>query len=205
MANWSIYRLSSYPGSHGPLSFLHHSMLHHRFFRTAALLWAAGTANVAAASLRAALAAADTKEDDEKEGSDDDEQHCQPMVNNEFDFFVRVSRGVSSSINRAVVHPVVPPHHLIDHQVCLILDGDPALPVFWSQCRLAASSLLDHRAHCSLTIWTVIRWVLSELKCRLVRCGVILQHRVLAEGLVPPGDQNILEVCRGRVVTTEDH
>lgn len=45
------------------------------FFRAAALLWAAGTANVAAASLRAALAAADTEEQDEKEGSDDYEQH----------------------------------------------------------------------------------------------------------------------------------
>lgn len=49
------------------------------FFRTAALLWAAGTANIAAASLRAALAAADTEEEDEEEGSDDDEQHCQPV------------------------------------------------------------------------------------------------------------------------------
>lgn len=33
------------------------------FFRTAALLWAAWTANVAAAALRTALAAADTTED----------------------------------------------------------------------------------------------------------------------------------------------
>lgn len=46
------------------------------FFRTAALLWAAGTANIAAASLRTALAAADTEEEHQKEGSDDDEQHC---------------------------------------------------------------------------------------------------------------------------------
>lgn len=45
------------------------------FLRAAALLWAAGTANIAAAFLRAALAAADTEEDDEEEGTDDDEQH----------------------------------------------------------------------------------------------------------------------------------
>lgn len=45
------------------------------FFRTAALLWAAGTANIAAAFLRAALAAADAEEEDQEEGSDDDEQH----------------------------------------------------------------------------------------------------------------------------------
>lgn len=94
------------------------------------MLRAAGTANVAAAFLRAALAAADTEEDDEKEGSDDNEQHRQPMVNNEFDFFVRVSRSVSSSINSAEIHSIVPPHHLTDHQVCLVLDGDLALTVF---------------------------------------------------------------------------
>lgn len=49
------------------------------FFRTAALLWAAGTSDIATASLRAALAAADTEEHDEEEGPNDDEQHCQPV------------------------------------------------------------------------------------------------------------------------------
>lgn len=161
MAHRSIQRLSSHPGCHGPLSLLHHTMLHHRFFRTAALLWAAGTANVAAASLRATLAAADTEEHDKKEGTDDDEQHCQPMVDDEFDFFVRVSRRVSRSINSTKVNSVVPPHHLIDHQVCLVLDSDPALSVFCSQYRLAASSLLDYSSNSPLTVWTVIRWVLS--------------------------------------------
>lgn len=39
-------------------------------------------------------------------------------INDEFDFFVRVSWGVSCSIDGAEVHPVVPPHHLTDHQVC---------------------------------------------------------------------------------------
>lgn len=34
---------------------------------------------------------------------------------------------------------------------------------------------------------------------------VVLQNRVLAEGLEPPGDQNILEVCRGGEVTAENH
>lgn len=40
-------------------------------------------------------------------------------INDEFDFFVRVSRGVSGSVDRAEVDPVVPPHHLSDHQVGL--------------------------------------------------------------------------------------
>lgn len=35
-------------------------------------------------------------------------------------------------------------------------------------------------------------------------CGVVLQNRVLAKGLEPPGDQNILEVCRGGEVTPEN-
>lgn len=161
MAHRSIHRLSSHPGSHSPLSLLHHAMLHHRFFRTAALLWAAGTANVAAASLRAALAAADAEENDQEEGTDDDEQHCQPMVDNEFDFFVSISSRVSRSINSTKVNSVVPPHHLIDHQVCPVLDGDLALSVFCSQYRLIASSFLGYSSNCSLTVWTVIRWVLS--------------------------------------------
>lgn len=156
MAHWSVNWLSSNPRSHGPLSLLHHTMLHDRLFRAAALLRTAGTANVAAAHMRAALAAADTDEENKKEGSDNDEQHCQPVVNNEFDFFVRVSSCVSSSIHRAEVHSIVPPHHLCDHQVGTVLDGDPALAVFWSQCWLIASFLLDHCAHCTLPIWTVV-------------------------------------------------
>lgn len=51
-----------------------------------------------------------------------------------------------------------------------VLDGDPALAVVYSQCRLVASSLLDHCAHCPLPIGTVIGWVLSQLQSRLVRC-----------------------------------
>lgn len=53
---------------------------------------------------------------------------------------------------------------------------------------------------------------LFSLLCSVLLCGlsfltrgVVLQHRVLAEGLEPPGDQNILDVCRGAVVTAEDH
>lgn len=163
MTHWAIDWLSSCPGCHGPLSFLHHSMLHHSFFRTAAFLWAARTSNIAAASLGAALAAADTKEEDKEERPNNDEQHCQPVVNNKFHFFVRVSRGVSRSINSTKVDPVVPPHHLIDHQVCLILDGDLALTVLGSKYRLIASSLLNHSAHCPLTVWAVIRRVLAQL------------------------------------------
>lgn len=40
--------------------------------------------------------------------------------------------------------------------------------------------------------------------CRLT-CGVVLQHRVLAEGLVSPGDRNFLEVGRRWKVTAQDH
>lgn len=29
VAHWVIYRLAPHPWSHGPLSFLHHTMLHH--------------------------------------------------------------------------------------------------------------------------------------------------------------------------------
>lgn len=36
-------------------------------------------------------------------------------------------------------------------------------------------------------------------------CGIILQHWVFTEGLVPPGDQNILRVGRSCVVTAQDH
>lgn len=49
------------------------------FFWTAALLGAAGTADIATAFLRATLAAADAEEEDEEEDSDDYEQHCQPV------------------------------------------------------------------------------------------------------------------------------
>ena len=38
-------------------------------------------------------------------------------INDEFDFFVGVSGGVSGSIDGAEVNAVVPPHHLSDHQV----------------------------------------------------------------------------------------
>lgn len=205
MAYWSIDRLSSDPGSHRPLGLLYHAMLHDSFLRTAALLRTAGTADVAAAHLRAALTAADTEEEDEEESTDDDGQHCQPVVNNEFDFFVVVSSCVSSSLNIAEINSIIPPHHLSDHQVCTVLDGDPSISVLCSQRRLAVSSLLDDNSYSSLSIGTVIGWVLSQRQCRLVGCGVVLQHGVLAEGLEPPSDQDILQVCRGGEITSEGH
>jgi len=42
-----------------------------------------------------------------------------------------------------------------------------------------------------------------SLSQAVVTCGVVLQYGVLAEALEPPGDQDILEVCRGGVVTAE--
>lgn len=56
---------------------------------------------------------------------------------------------------------------------------------------------------CIFAFWCNIS-SLSSLGLFLT-CGVVLQHRVLAKGLEPPGDQNILEVCRGGIVTPEDH
>lgn len=51
-------------------------------------------------------------------------------VDDEFDFFFRVSSGVSSSIHSAEVHPVVPPHHLTDHQVGLYTNTYTQIPPF---------------------------------------------------------------------------
>lgn len=105
LAHGGVEGLAAHPGAHGPLSLLHHTVLHDRcrqdrtevllrlwlseplrvrlqtptFLRAAALLGAAGAAHVAAALLRAALAAADTEEQDEEEAADDDEQNCQPI------------------------------------------------------------------------------------------------------------------------------
>lgn len=53
-----------------------------------------------------------------------------------------------------------------------VLKRDLALAVFCSQNRLIASSLLEHCAHCALTVWTVIGRVLSQLQSRLVCCTV---------------------------------
>lgn len=205
MTHWGIYWLTTHPRSHGPLSFLHHAVLHNSFFRTAAFLWAAGTADIAAANLWAALAAANTEEQEQEEGTNDDEQHHKPMVDDELDFFVRVTSGIARSINSTVVNPIVPPHHLIYHQVCLILYCDLSLPIFRSQSWLIASPLLDNDPHRPLTVWTVIRRVLSQLQRRLVRCRVVLQDRILAERLKPPGDNNFLEVCRSGVITAQDY
>lgn len=116
------------------------------FLRAAAGLWTAGAADVAAAPLGAALAAADAEEHEEQEGPQDDQQHRQPVCNtqqqhpqsathsnnppppgfycrltvhDELDFPVRVPRCVPSSVNGAEIDPVIPPHHLRDHQVGL--------------------------------------------------------------------------------------
>lgn len=39
--------------------------------------------------------------------------------NDELDFPIRVSGGVSGCIDGAVIHPIVPPHHLVYDQVSL--------------------------------------------------------------------------------------
>lgn len=39
----------------------------------------------------------------------------------------------------------------------------------------------------------------------MLTCGVVLQDGVLAERLVPPRDQNILEACRSGVITPKNH
>lgn len=71
----------------------------------------------------------------------------------------------------------LPKRNLID-EAENILEVFPCLTLFYTM-------LFSDVAHCT--------------------CGVVLQHRVLAEGLEPPGYQNILEVCWGGEVTAEDH
>lgn len=67
-------------------------------------------------------------------------------------------------------------------------------------------ALTHHHLSLYILVWYVCVYLSvcggGEL---LLTCGVVLQHRVLAEWLVPPSDKNILEVCRGRVVTTQSH
>lgn len=137
-------------------------MLHHGFFWTAAGLWTAGAADVAAALLRTALTAADAEEHDEQEASEDNQQDRQPVVNNEFNFSIRISDRVPSSINGAEINAVIPPHHLINDQVSPVLKSDFAFSVICSQSGLVDASLLDDGADCTLAVPTVIGWVLTQ-------------------------------------------
>lgn len=70
------------------------------FFRTAALLGAAGTADVATAFLRAALAAADAEEEEEEEDSNDDEQHCQPVWGKPGRYIIKEMMGALWGCNK---------------------------------------------------------------------------------------------------------
>jgi len=59
---------------------------------------------------------------------------------------------------------------LVEPDQLTVLDGDPTFTVLCPQRRLVAPSLLDHRAHSALAVWAVVRWVMSQLETRLVRC-----------------------------------
>ncbi|TNN74485.1 hypothetical protein EYF80_015265 [Liparis tanakae] len=64
---------------------------------------------------------------------------------------------------------------------------------------------LSHHITSVITSSAAPRELLNScsLSQAVVTCGVVLQYGVLAEALEPPGDQDILEVCRGGVVTAE--
>lgn len=55
------------------------------------------------------------------------------------------------------------------------------------------------------TGWNYNSMTWFSISIRGLTCGVVLQHRVLAEGLVPPGDQNFQGVGRRWIVTAQDH
>lgn len=186
--------MTSHPRSHSLLSISYHPVLHHSFLRTAACLRTTRAADVAAALLRAALTATYAEEHDEEESADDDQQDGQPVVYDEFDFAIRVTRRVAGSVDAAEVHAVIPPHHLSDDQVSLVLNGNFTFSVFCAQHGLINAPLLDHGADRALAVGAVIGGVLAQLQSGLIACGVELQHRVFAERLVPPGDQDILRV-----------
>lgn len=160
-ANRSINRLTVHPRSHRLLGLLQHPVLHHSFFWAAACLWTTWAAHIAAALLWAALTAAYAEEDDEHEGPEDDQQDRQPVVHDEFDFTIRVSCCVTSSIDVAEIHAVIPPHHLSDDEVSLVLNGNFAFPVVCTQDGLISASLLDHGADCALAVWAVVGGVLT--------------------------------------------
>lgn len=59
--------------------------------------------------------------------------------------------------------------------------------------------------YCHFSLHYTLVWCVCVGGVLLLTCGVVLQHRVLAERLEPPSNQNILEVCRGGVFTTQNH
>lgn len=61
------------------------------FLITAAPGWAADTRDVAAAILGAALAPAYSNQQEEEEATKDDEEYCEPVENNQLNFFVHIT------------------------------------------------------------------------------------------------------------------
>lgn len=184
-----------HPWDHRLLGLFNHPVLHDGFLWAAACLWTTRAAHVAAALLRAALTATDAEEHDEQEGAEDDQQDRQPVIHDEFDFPIRVSCRVTGSIDGAEIDAVIPPHHLIDDQVGVVLNGDFTIPVLSTQYGFINASFLDDGADGTLAVSAVVGRILTQLQSGLIGCGVVLQHRILAERLVPPGDENILRVC----------